>query len=61
MFWRTTAEELPITEYRTAVGEAMNTGNLYRQGEFKMLSKEEEDKELVAEFARAKAAGKVNG
>ena len=61
MFWRTTAEELPITEYRKAVGEAMNTGNLYRQGEFKLMSAEEEKEELKQEYARAKAAGKVNG
>lgn len=61
MFWRTTAEELPITEYREAIGEAMNIGNLYRQGEFKMMSESEEKEELKNEYARAKAAGKVNG
>ena len=61
MFWRSTAEELPITQYRTAIGEAMNIGNLYRQGEFQMMSQKEKDEDLKAEYAKAKAEGKVNG
>ena len=61
MFWRTTAEELPITEYRWAVGEALNIGNLYRQGEFQMLTQKEKDEELRAEWERAKREGNVNG
>jgi hypothetical protein len=61
MFWRTTAEELPITEYRWALGEAMNIANLYRQGEFQMQTEKEKEDDLIADYMKAKREGKVNG
>ena len=54
-------EELPITEYRLLIGQAMNIGNLYRQGEFEMLSEKEKEEELKTEWERAKREGNVNG
>ena len=43
------------------IGEAMNIGNLYRQGEFLMESPEEKGKRLKARLDEARAKGKVNG
>ena len=52
---------MPITEYRTMIGEAMNIGNLYRQGEFKLQTDEEKGKEMKRRLDKARAEGEVNG
>ena len=39
----------------------MNIGNLYRQGEFELMTQKEISEQAVREYQLAKKQGKING
>jgi len=53
-------EELPITFYRRLLEQAMNIGNLLRQGEFKMQTDEEIQDTALAEYNQLINSGRIN-
>ncbi len=43
------------------INEALNIGNIYRQGEFNMSNEEEKGQQALREYNEAKRQGKING
>ena len=54
-------EKLSINDYRDYIEQEMNLGNLYRQGEFQLMTSSELSKQTLLEYKAAKKRGRVNG
>jgi hypothetical protein len=51
-------EDLPITFYRRLLSQAMNLGNLLRQGEFEMQTDDEKQEQALEEYKRLVKEGR---
>lgn len=52
-------EDLRISEYRMLLEQALNLGNLFRQGEFKMQNEDEQQETLKDEYNKLVKEGKI--
>ncbi len=50
---------MPISQYKIMIEQALNIGNLYRQGKFEFLDSEEKRKEFIEQIEFFKNKGKL--